>query len=138
MEARWAKLSSSETSAAQICPGDKPGRPQKHDAGTRSNPVRMCREETPAKGWAGAGPAYYGDKHHPPWRLAMNKKHAIQVQAESYLDQDGVEKLRIAARSRSLRTSTSGMAPIIDTSKSGEAMEAYIYFVKMRPKAVGR
>ena len=24
----------------------------------------------------------------------MNEKHAIQVQAESYLDQDGVEKLR--------------------------------------------
>ena len=42
----------------------------------------------------GAGPAYYGDKHHPPWRVAMNEKHAIQVQAESYLDQNGVEKLR--------------------------------------------
>ena len=42
----------------------------------------------------GAGPRYYGDKHHPPWRVAMNEKHAIQVQAESYLDQNGVEKLR--------------------------------------------
>ena len=101
MEARWAKLSSSETSAARICPGDKPGRPQKDDAGTRSNPVRMCREETPANG--GAGPAYYGDKYHPPWRIAMNEKHAMQVQAETYLDQDGVEKLhRVRVDSRQI------------------------------------
>ena len=53
---------------------------------------RVARRLRPTDGRRGS--RIYGDKHHPPWRVAMNEKHAIQVQAESYLDQNGVEKLR--------------------------------------------
>ncbi len=74
----------------------------------------MRRSET--GGDCSAAEGAFQAEHWSSGPMVM-EEHAMQVQAETYVNLDGVEKSRI---------STSGMAPIIVTSRSGGATGACI------------
>ncbi len=69
----------------------------------------------------------------------MVRKHAIRVQAKSYIDKDGIEKLRrVRFNSRQIEIAENiDQERTIDTSRSGETTGACIYFAIAKLRRTG-